>query len=329
MIAFSRNIHFDSLKFILIFLVVFGHSMEYLGDESKITNAMYSFIYTFHMPLFVFISGYFTNVSKAYSSSLKILEVFIVLQLFSSFLDNGITLLSMLIPKWTLWYLVSLSFWRLLIGVLNKYIISNKFLAIAITILMALLVGFIPIQNGLSFQRTFYFMPFFILGYICKHTGWYEKARAIGINVALTILSIAFILLYVNGTNIGKVFYGTTLYNLNNNIPIQILSKALMLLVSFMTSVCVVNCIPKLNNLSKYGAITLFIYAYHTYVIKAIRYFLNGESHFVVVFIISCFIVFILLMLSKIKFLSMILNPFSNLVQFGERFKNNSPNHKY
>lgn len=57
----ERNYLFDNLKFLLIVLVVFGHSLEEisLAQDYAIIRA---WIYSFHMPAFVFISGYFSKV---------------------------------------------------------------------------------------------------------------------------------------------------------------------------------------------------------------------------------------------------------------------------
>ena len=63
---------YDNLKFLLIFLVVLGHftdgftvdlfgtaSEEQFVPVSMVLNRIFIFIYGFHMPLFMFISGLF------------------------------------------------------------------------------------------------------------------------------------------------------------------------------------------------------------------------------------------------------------------------------
>lgn len=52
----------DNARFLLISLVVTGHLLEQLADSGPITAALYRWIYLFHMPAFVLISG---AVSKA------------------------------------------------------------------------------------------------------------------------------------------------------------------------------------------------------------------------------------------------------------------------
>lgn len=54
-----RDKSFDFIKGILIFLVVWGHSIQFYIDGNYLLNPIYIWIYSFHMPLFIFVSGYF------------------------------------------------------------------------------------------------------------------------------------------------------------------------------------------------------------------------------------------------------------------------------
>lgn len=54
---------FDLLKGWAIFLVIYGHII-YLYDTNSSQNPMLMFIYMFHMPLFIAISGYFIHPSQ-------------------------------------------------------------------------------------------------------------------------------------------------------------------------------------------------------------------------------------------------------------------------
>ena len=55
----SRNIAFDFLKLFAIFLVLWGHCIQHMKDTNT-DEPVYLFIYSFHMPLFMMISGYFS-----------------------------------------------------------------------------------------------------------------------------------------------------------------------------------------------------------------------------------------------------------------------------
>lgn len=70
----ERNIYIDVVKGIAIILVVYGHCIEYYSKEYIYDNFFYSdivhkIIYSFHMPLFMVISGYlFSGTIERYSS---------------------------------------------------------------------------------------------------------------------------------------------------------------------------------------------------------------------------------------------------------------------
>ncbi|MBO4840477.1 MAG: acyltransferase family protein [Bacteroidaceae bacterium] len=54
-----RDQSFDVLKGILILIVVLGHALQYQYQEDCWHQPLFDGIYTFHMPLFVFVSGFF------------------------------------------------------------------------------------------------------------------------------------------------------------------------------------------------------------------------------------------------------------------------------
>ncbi len=59
--AGGRNYRMDNIKCILIFSVVFGHMLElYMGNDPA-DRLLYLVIYSFHMPLFAFVTGIFAR----------------------------------------------------------------------------------------------------------------------------------------------------------------------------------------------------------------------------------------------------------------------------
>lgn len=71
----KRDIYWDIVKAIAIFLVVLGHSLQYLCIDKDYchTDYLFNFIYSFHMPLFMVVSGYFgySSLSKPILGVLK------------------------------------------------------------------------------------------------------------------------------------------------------------------------------------------------------------------------------------------------------------------
>lgn len=55
----GRDIGFDMVKLITIFLVIVGHIIQFIGINWYDYFGVEKFIYSFHMPLFIIISGYF------------------------------------------------------------------------------------------------------------------------------------------------------------------------------------------------------------------------------------------------------------------------------
>ena len=83
MAVLERDYRIDGIKWLLIVLVTFGHVIE-PALSNPIANKLYSIIYIFHMPLFVFISGYYANVKdkeKLISKGFMLLETFLVVMI--------------------------------------------------------------------------------------------------------------------------------------------------------------------------------------------------------------------------------------------------------
>lgn len=70
----NRNIALDAIKGLCITLMVFGH-IAYIGVASEVLNSVKTFIYTFHMPIFLILSGFFFRFDiELKSKGLKLLR---------------------------------------------------------------------------------------------------------------------------------------------------------------------------------------------------------------------------------------------------------------
>ena len=164
----QRDLFWDNVKGILIFLVVLGHFLY--SYANKIPDSMaahiYIFIYSFHMPAFIFCSGYFSRSERARGSEALIKLVLCYLafntamMLFSHFyLGSSIKTLT---PYFSYWYLLSMLAWRFLIGKLGK--VKG---ILVLSVLISLAMGYCnEFPNMLSIRRTVAFFPFFVAGYL-------------------------------------------------------------------------------------------------------------------------------------------------------------------
>lgn len=86
----QRDFQFDNIRLLLIFFVVFGHCVGTYAQES----VLFRFIHTFHMPVFVFISGYFARFDKkkvVFSLFLPYLVFQVLYQIFDIYYAGGDT----------------------------------------------------------------------------------------------------------------------------------------------------------------------------------------------------------------------------------------------
>ena len=67
----ERDYGFDNSKLILIILVVFAHLLEISTKNYGAKCDIYRVIYSFHMPAFVFLTGYFLSIISAMQISSK------------------------------------------------------------------------------------------------------------------------------------------------------------------------------------------------------------------------------------------------------------------
>lgn len=171
----NRDYQFDNLKGLLIFLVLFGHLIRAtIFKTQPIVGFIYTGIYLFHMPLFIFISGYFSKKNNPK----RIVELFLVYTLWQMVLCPAFTsvaldksflsaLKPLFNPQTSYWYLLSFIIWRILTPTLSKI----KWI-LPLSFIMGLCVGFSGMSSmtAFSFARTIAFYPFFLSGYFFTPT---------------------------------------------------------------------------------------------------------------------------------------------------------------
>ena len=112
----QRMLWVDNLKFFLIYLVVLGHCIQYT-DEAYKENFMFYLIYSFHMPLFMLVSG-FVSYRKEVSWGVirrrfkQLMIPFLVYTVLASIIKFDISVLfnTIIRPESGLWFLWALLF---------------------------------------------------------------------------------------------------------------------------------------------------------------------------------------------------------------------------
>lgn len=163
-----NRIHkFDTMKGMLIFCVVFGHFLESLSPTPQPSSLINGIIYSFHMPLFMYIAGRFakTNIIRA-----------IYLLLIFGFCKG--------------WFLCALGVYLLLTPLLQR-VQSRKgqYCMVALSIVFALIGGFFPAPMYFTVTiRLYTFLPYFLIGYY-RIADWKPNTRLKPICVAIILIA--------------------------------------------------------------------------------------------------------------------------------------------
>ncbi|MBQ2677326.1 MAG: acyltransferase family protein [Firmicutes bacterium] len=162
----KRSPYWDNIKGFLILLVVFAHCLYSLRDD-PLNALVVKSIYYFHMPAFVFVSGYFSKSDRSRSAAsimkLVVAYFFIMSPFMVQDLLTGDTVV-LIRPLYSAWYILALIIWRLV----TPYVAHFKAIMAAI-IIFALLVGFwqdISDMTELGIKKVVTFYPFFMAGYL-------------------------------------------------------------------------------------------------------------------------------------------------------------------
>ena len=138
----NRDYFFDNYKALLIVLVVVGHFIEPCYDNNVFLSGLKWMIFSFHMPAFIFISGYFSKREISFGKLVQKLVIpYFVYELIYYFLYVFIihkeTGLYFARPKFSLWYIMALFFWRLVTPYLKK-IPGHIFIAVTAGLLVGM-----------------------------------------------------------------------------------------------------------------------------------------------------------------------------------------------
>ena len=288
----NRNYLIDNSKGLLIFLVVLGHSLEFIRKDYEVAWLLYVFIYEFHMPVFVFISGYLSkNVEKGRRNAVRnFLTPFLLFNIIWNlitlvgplFLRGKFTELpseqafSFFTPGWALWYIFAMFLWKILLPDLLKF--KNIFILSVIAGIFVKLSG--EFGSYMALSRTITFAPFFLAGYYSSEEKLkrFRKFTRFNIlnkvpSILILIIGVLIALIFVNYSNIADEFFWADRSYSNFNIEIftGILLYIAVYIIGFAFVYVFINLMPENQTfLSKIGKNTLSVYFLHTYFIGSI-----------------------------------------------------------
>lgn len=260
----------DNIKVLLIFLVVFNHIIAFnLVKVDTVVRYVWYATTIFHMPAFVFISGYLSkkpqNVLKNFKNLLIPYVLGYTLTWYSQIWLGRSVDYEILRPTGSvMWYILALFIYRLTIEALGKI----RFI-VPLSILFALWAGTRPeFTTFLSSSRIVVFFPFFVAGYLWKseYITAIRKFKGKWILVAISGVLLWAIPNYMIPNEMGiAIFRGNHGYQLCGlTDPQGVILRLLMYLVSFVVVYTMLALVPDIKlPLTYVGRHTMGIYFFH------------------------------------------------------------------
>lgn len=218
----TRDYQIDNIKGFLIILVVFGHM--FLASSSE-NNWLTTLIYSFHMPVFIFLNGLFSKnitVKKVLHFGtlyLLIQVVYILVVKVTNYpwipeYDIIIT------PIFHVWYLLSLTFWYFLSLILRRFSL-HPIVVLTVSFICAFFVRFINFDvdgNYFAYARTIVFAPFFLVGYFIsfkKIMSFRKKLQDFRLILLILLIFLITLNIFYFGNNANewmRLFFGYVNY---------------------------------------------------------------------------------------------------------------------
>ncbi len=285
--AKRRVPYWDNAKWLAMALVVVGHAIQPIALDSDVALVPYLVIYAFHMPFFGVISGYFTTEkpgAKQYGRVIGDLIVpYVIFETIWSIVEalvRGTWSFNPVTPSWTLWFLLALAGFRVILPVLARL----RWPLVWVTLLAVVIGYFDDVDQTFSAMRAIQMLPFFVLGWELRKGDlmrrWLETRRtlwprvaavaafaAVGAVVALLPdlwreLAIRHWLFldraYAEVPELGEGgvawYYGTV-------------RLAIMAVTTMLIAAALVLVPRRATFFTAWGAATMFIYLLHTFVL--------------------------------------------------------------
>ncbi|MDZ8201785.1 acyltransferase family protein [Microbacterium sp. SSW1-59] len=284
----KRRVPFwDNARFACIVLVVLGHAIQRLTYDSDIALGLYLLVYAFHMPAFALISGYFSKSDPPGRRQMVRVVTDIVLPYL---VFEGLWTITKLIvegqadpnitqPSWTLWFLLALAIFRLVL----PYLALLRW-PLLWTLLISIGAGYLPnIDSTFSLSRTLGLLPFFTLGWWIHEHDLVERFALLRPRWWVTALSLAafvaagwaawFFLDFWQAMELRQwLFYDDDYATIGERGWWAGGVRLLLMVVALTLSVAFFSIVPREKHWwTHFGQYTMYVYLLHSFVLYPFR----------------------------------------------------------
>lgn len=269
---------FLNLRFMLIVTVFVGNMIEPLISDNNAMHSLYLWIFSFHMPLFVLVTGYFAKKNLAGAAGRKILLQialqYLIFQSLYSALDVSVFHVSNIhhsffAPYLLLWFLASHACWRLLMLGMGRW---SKTAQIGFALAAGVAVGYLQLDGvWFSISRTFVYLPFFVIGYhfsFSTFAGLYKKYVKMAA-AAASILLFALLATVGAGLPAGWLYGSMTYMQLGTGEWYAGLFRLAIYFLQFTASLAFLGWVPyQVNRMTDWGRRTLYVFLLHGFIVR-------------------------------------------------------------
>lgn len=276
----SRDPWLDNAKMALVALVVVGHTWT-MTASSQLNSQLYDFLYSWHMPAFVFVTGYlsrgFTWTGPRLAATVRTLLVPYVL--FEAAIvgfrvtvgDETYLKDLFLDPHWPLWYLVALAIWRVLTPILRP--LPG---AVLVAVGCCLLGGLVSPEDNLylDLARVIGFLPFYVLGLKTTPERLEILRRPVVRVAGAVVLVVALVSIRTLDAwaSTGWLYYGSYETLGESGLHAMLLRLA-FLGIGVVCALAFLAVVPRRGGwFSAMGSATLVVYCFHGFFVKEALY---------------------------------------------------------
>jgi fucose 4-O-acetylase-like acetyltransferase len=274
----ARDPWFDNAKMALVTLVVVGHSWTLLPDTPVIGH-LYDFLYAWHVPAFVFVTGYlsrsftYTRV-RMWQLFRTVVVPYVVFEcalgLFRVYVGGEELANLFQDPHWPMWYLAALFFWRLLTPIFRP-MWGGLVVAVAVSLVAGMYAG-----DTLDIARVLGLLPFFVMG-LKATPERLELLRRKPAQVAAVCVLVA-LWVITTWTDVWAstewLYYRSRYDEMGYADDLHaLLTRALVLAIGAVGAWAFLALVPRLNGwFTRMGAWTLVVYLFHGFFVKSASY---------------------------------------------------------
>lgn len=181
------------------------------------------------------------------------------------------TITHIYVPANALWFILSLCFWRIFLNITPATLLYRPLWSYGASIFISFIIGFVPVDSQFSFQRTFAFYPYFLLGYYMKDN--VAELKKINIVFPLGVLLAYCVIICITNIPTPMSMYQRSSYYIVGVIP-GFLGKITFHLwpIPIMASIIALTLkLPRVKYFEQEGQHTLFYYYYHMFFVLFFR----------------------------------------------------------